>query len=217
MKERPILFSAPMVRAILDGRKTQTRRVVKGLDGVTHPIVRNEETGEWGWWWTEWRWEGSGLDARHVPYAEHFHALRCPYGAPGDRLYVRETWAEPNDQVVIYRANWREDAKARGLDNIPPDDSGIRWCPGIHMPRWASRITLEITEVRVERLQDISEADAIAEGMPTDAMHYGGAPASAVECFSEIWREINGAGSWDANPWVWVVVLRRVAQEAKAA
>jgi hypothetical protein len=117
--DRPIIFSGPMVQALLAGRKTQTRRL------ATSPL-------------------------------RHCH--------PGDRLYVREAFSFPNDQVVIYRANWREDAIARGLDNIPADDTGIRWTPSIHMPRWASRLTLTVTEVRHQCLRDISEADARDEG-----------------------------------------------------
>ena len=208
MKERPILFSAPMVRAILDWRKTQTRRVVKpqppddiglpigvdlysptciGKNGDEYPgdeiFGAYSECGEWG--------------------------VKCPYGQPGDRLWVRETWG-PCDGGVCYRAD--EDAGSVAL----PDDG--RWTPSIHMPRWASRITLEITGVRVERLQDISEADAIAEGVP--AVSSGGVTlftTTGVNCFqaakgayAALWESINGPGSWDANPWVWVVEFRRI-------
>jgi hypothetical protein len=245
VRERPILFSAPMVRAILDGRKTQTRRIVKGIDGLTQPIVRNEETGEWGWWWTEWRWDGSGLDARHIPYAEHFHALRCPYGVPGDRLWVRESHQRFDkgtcDQHVWYLAgrNDKTFSAFRDHPDVDPeqpwpkgrllqagDRSGAYGVPSIHMARWASRITLEVAEVRVERLKDCSEADAIAEGIEPDGFGawkcYADDPrqthwADPRESYRSLWDAINGDGAWASNPWVWVVEFRRVEQEAKAA
>lgn len=151
MKERPILFSAPMVRAILEGRKTKTRRVVK-----PQPIER-------------------GGDSLSISYAagkmnhmgprdfmlEKLAQYGCPYGQPGESLWVREAFATVGNvdpQWLLYRASGYESECARhGFDN-PPPESEIRWKPSIHMPRWASRITLEITGVRVERLHDISEA-----------------------------------------------------------
>lgn len=135
MTDRPILFSAPMVRALLDGRKTQTRRLA----------------------WTQ-------------PKLINIHSVLPPKPTiwqsvkPGDRLWVRETWCAPNDQVVIYRANWRDDALARGLDNVPLTDAGIRWKPSIHMPREFSRLTLVVTDTKRERFHEISRDDAIAEG-----------------------------------------------------
>jgi len=210
MKERPILFSAPMVRAILEGRKTQTRRVVKVQPGPSCCIEEGDE-GEPPFVYSSLYGDGPGYEVH-----ESRAPCRCPYGAPGDRLWVRETWMQnPGREIspdgnrhdVIYRADECHYGPA------------IRWRPSIHMPRWASRIDLEVTGVRVERLQDISEEGAIAEGvgrvgerfkgyMP---LHTGGQydPALAKTSFSQLWESINGDGSWDANPWVWVVEFNR--------
>ena len=177
MKERPILFSAPMVRALLAGMKTQTRRAFKTKNGGVWP------------------------NANDLPGIRQI--LRsCPYGQPGDRLWVRETFARIDGQT----RPWIEtDYKATYTHGDRLGDTlGIkkRWTPSIHMPRHASRITLEVTGVRVERLQDISEADAIAEGVYTD-------PACpAYDAYAQLWDEINGLGSWEANPWVWVVEFK---------
>lgn len=204
MTERPILFSAPMVRAILDGTKTQTRRIAKGVATV-HAV-----TGE--------------------PLAKLDSAgprVSCPYGQPGDQLWVRETHAivprtayahsegvqqtlRPDDpyehDAAIYREGWTR------------SNGGFRWRPSIHMPRWASRISLEITRVRVERLQDISRADAMAEGIRPfgdsngwhveHGIHYMGDPEDS---YFSLWEAINGPGSVESNPWVWVVEFRRVS------
>lgn len=201
MKERPILFSAPMVRAILDGRKTQTRRVVK-------PQPSPELLADYAWIRAT---RGSArTDAQMLS-----DCLPCPYGQPGDRLWVRETWAysihalaaeRDEDGPFVYAAT-NHGTQGRLCD---------RWRPSIHMPRAASRITLEITAVRVERLQDISEADAIAEGIVAakgggyhlaDTTHYG---ATAVDAYASLFEHINGPGSWDANPYVWVIEFKRV-------
>ncbi len=217
MKERPILFSSSMVRAILDGSKTQTRRVVKpqpdwvnenaGCGIATGGGIMPSPRADW------LHWRGSRL-LRPEP--------RCPYGLPGDRLWVRENFAivprtayarsdgvqqtlRPDDDhdAAIYRAGWDR------------SNGGFRWRPSIHMPRWASRILLEITDVRVERLQDISEADAQAEGVKVDGnghavrddvVNVGGARTA----FAELWESINGPDSWSANPWVWVIEFRRI-------
>ncbi len=181
MPEKPILFSAPMVRALLAGTKTQTRRAVKPQpqdEVFQHPVSRQ--------WLESVNGEESGL--------------RCPYGQPGDRLWVRETWTPcgplPTDGV-LYRSDF------------PEGPLSIKFKPSIHMPRWASRITLDITDVRVERLQDISEADAQAEGCPIECMSpTGDDSGSAIygpAGYRALWDTINGHGSWDANPWVWVV------------
>lgn len=207
MKERPIRFSAPMVRAILEGRKTQTRRVVK-----PQPVIDRTWLGGWK---HETRKATTALGSPLIANA-------CPYGQPGDRLWVRETWAPRTlgawplmDQHMkpIYRAS--EDR---------PEWKQI-WKPSIHMPRWASRITLEVTGVRVERLQDISEADAIAEGVERTITgdgwrRYCNDPeleacgltpcASAANSFRSLWEWINSPDSWTANPWVWVVEFRRL-------
>lgn len=193
MKERPILFSGPMARAILDGTKTQTRRIVKpfppeAVSSFYRPFAT--EPNNWhGYGGDAIRWYGS-----------------CPYGQPGgDRLYVRETWAA-----------------SHAYDHLPPhliprsarihyaateERGGLLWRPSIHMPRWASRITLEITDVRVERLQDISEADSIAEGV----IHNPLLATNSRESFMHLWGRINGPRSWDANPWVWAITFKRLS------
>jgi hypothetical protein len=222
MKERPILFSAPMVRAILEGRKTQTRRVVKHrVSGPNKPNTIDFYDGK--------RWCGA-IDARDLTG----NALSlCPYGKPGDRLWVRETCLAKelsDDEAVEYAVQCGDPEYPQfGLDGVlyPADahfrpientrEASERWgklstyggrrsavVPAIHMPRWASRITLEIVDVRVQRLNDISERDCCAEGC--------GSPITR-DCkkpkFQGLWESINGAGSWDANPWVWVIEFKR--------
>jgi hypothetical protein len=179
MKERPILFSGGMVRAILDGSKTQTRRVVKHSGGMEFD-----------------------------PQDPHY---RCPHGTPGDRLWVRETWAHerdgtgcPDDTGVLYRAT------DPGWDD---EETGLRWRPSIFMPRIASRILLEITDVRVQRLQEISADDCRAEGHPAD---WSRSPDPEVhndaarDWYMDLWQSINGSDSWHANPWVWAITFRRL-------
>lgn len=207
MKERPILFSAPMVRAILAGMKTQTRRIVKpeGADHIMQFIgADNRPTGEWGWC----------ISPRVI--SDH---IFCPYGQPGDRLWVRETWAAPHSDDArpprSIHCDWTQIHYA-----ATEERGGLMWRPSIHMPRWASRITLEITGVRVERLHDISEDDAKAEGAwgPDDsivnqvAAHFGCEPMGVHPslAYRMAWEQINGAGSWDANPWVWVVEFKHL-------
>ena len=200
MADRPILFSAPMVRALLDGRKTQTRRVFKphGFNFYTHPVSgdRYEEHNREGI-------TGCG-PMRAFGYGEGLYGY-LPY-APGDRLYVRETYAYwplvgEHDRIdgCTYRATDEDDWENRMFD----------WIPSIHMPRWASRLTLIVTDVRVERLQDISEADCIAEGIERHGRFYGvhdadwdDAHLSAVAAYKLLWNTINGVGAWDKNPWV---------------
>ena len=226
MTEHGILFNAPMVRALLDGSKTQTRRALK---------VRCQEIGERDYG-SRWPWSEHPDTA-----ADHWHA--CPYGQPNDRLWVRETThRRPMLNLLTGEPLAPEyDGGAYtvdGVDVLTPDGFDLAWwysrksCPSIHMPRWASRILLEITGVRVERLQGISEADALAEGVSSvrtrewDLQHFpewrhqfdaactegvkpplGPLPSKS---FSALWESINGAGSWAANPWVWVVEFRRV-------
>lgn len=174
MKERPIIFNGEMVRAILDGRKTQTRRVIKPQpDGP---------------------WAAPGR-------------TMCPYGQPGDRLWVRETWAhvprtaygslgmqDPSDEdmAAIYRATF---------DRSPP---GTGWKPSIYMPKWAARIWLEIINVRVERVQEITNEGALAEGVEEHQIPH-------TWMFRELWDSINAKRgySWDSNPSIWVVEFRR--------
>jgi len=202
MKERPILFSGEMVRAILDGRKTVTRRVVK---------------------------------AKHIPFIEKilggyldgkWNQRPMPYGQPGDRLWVRETW-RPTANCKGYPegflgVEYRSDGETRATGH--PREPFVyvsplrdKWRPSIHMPRWASRIMLEVTGVRVERLQEITEKGARAEGCHGmgsngDAEFPPEGIISAVEDFRDLWDSINesrGFG-WDKNPWVWVVEFKRV-------
>ncbi|MBH3279176.1 hypothetical protein I5N59_00190 [Serratia marcescens] len=204
MKERPVIFNGEMVRAILDGRKTQTRRVMKvqpessgfGLRFITESL-NNRDTGKYFW---------SQSDAVGInkPRSKPFP---CPFGQVGDQMWVRETWAGAGasaPELQLYRANYPEHVGSE-YENVPPA-SEIRWTPSIHMPRWASRITLEITAVRVERLQDISEADAIAEG---GTKHFN------IDWFGPLWASIYGVDSWNANPWVWVIEFRRVGDGAR--
>lgn len=203
MKERPILMGAPMVRALLAGTKTQTRRAVKPQPLGDKPRSAWFEPGVMGWAPPE------------IP-SQAWHRVRCPYGQPGDRLWVREAFMhEPADYVweasvsipcrpasTVYRADFHESQPGEG------------WKPSIHMPRSLSRILLEITAVRVERLQDISEADAQAEGCAVECMTpTGDDSGSAIHGpsgYRALWDAINGAGAWAANPWVWVVEFKRV-------
>lgn len=207
-KERPILFSAPMVRAILEGRKTQTRRVVKmprGWPEYSHcdPFAMPPAV----WWWNG---EHDRVGVRQ----------ECPYGQPGDRLWVRETFVDGYEfddngffkldddgeciERIWYRATDPDLQWYNGESDWPTNPP---WKPSIHMPRWASRILLEVVRVRVERLQAINEVDAIAEGAdPVIGDHQ---PYRAG--FMRLWESINGPGSWELNPWVWVIEFREVA------
>lgn len=268
MKERPIIFSANLVRAILEGRKTQTRRVVKPQfhnDALPEEMCATTSEG-WqtgghsGLWWDgDWPNEG----------------IKCPYGKPGDRLWVRETWKEahpmsfqagrtgrrllyagipgppPVHYLVAYRADgemlpiWhsRDGHPYRQL--TPRDDIDKKhypagqergWESPIYMPRVASRITLEITGVRVERLQDITEGDVVSEGFTmlskdqartfkfgiADSDGYPGNDdtgwawadwcGDAKDAYRKLWQSINGPGSWNTNPWVWVIDFNRIEQ-----
>ena len=204
MKERPILFSAPMVRALLDGSKTQTRRIVKGL----LPKMWIEEASAGGF---AVCYDGEpccGTGVWDVP--EHSHPISCPYGQPGDRLWVREAWAV--HPIMDSRAPRDIDGSFTYLADFKPPNILIgKTRPSIHMPRWASRITLEITSVRVERLQDITRGDAMAEGCPFPNMAQGNDPR---QWYEQLWGEINGPDSWAANPWVWVIEFKRINQAA---
>lgn len=222
MKERPILFSASMVRAIIDGRKTQTRRVVKPqpyLDSMGNAC---------------WNGLNFGQDADGTPHFQQLASplpssktkrVHCPFGAPGDRLWVRENF-QPllADNVDWHDANYKTGegylASYPATDGVQEfydmaNDNAFcsRVTPSIHMPRWASRITLEVIGVRVERLQSISEADADAEGADPILVPPDGGSRPYTEGFRSLWDRINGAESWGANPWVWVVAFRRVEQE----
>lgn len=192
-KEYPILFSAPMVRAILNGTKTQTRRVFAEKVSSDCVEIRRYPAAR--------RWHQMFVaDKRgsRMPKAWHH---RCPYGEPGDRLWVRETFApclggpEANGNPTLYRADQRD-----GYGEL-------RWKPSIFMPRWASRITLELDAVRVERLQEISESDAIEEGIQWDEWSH-----DYVGAYRELWDSLNakrGLG-WSRNPFVWVLSFHRI-------
>lgn len=222
MRERPILFSAPMVKAMLEGRKTQTRRIVKPQpEGVS-------------------TFEGATLPYWHVGgFRTHKTAsnpIRCPHGVPGDRLWVRETHSARHG-IVEYRAD-RKDEYGIKFPWGHIYDEATRWTPAIHMFRHHSRITLELTEVRVELLNDISEADAIAEGCSpctvtaSDLADMAISDASPeVKALSKamglgtftakfeymmLWDEINGPGSWASNPWVWVVSFSPTKETPKS-
>lgn len=227
MKARPILFSAPMVRALLAGTKTQTRRVLRDQNPIDLGASRH----------------GAHLSRQPVfdrvanAAVGHRHApVICPYGQPSDRLWVRETHAinpHPSELGLTRDSipgTWDSAvaAASRVIYAADPgahlEADGRQWRPSIHMPRWASRIMLEITGVRVERLQDISEADAIAEGIApaydgwrdyrtSQAVNYPCAD-SAIHSYQTLWEQISGSGSWEANPWVWAVEFKRVEGSA---
>ncbi|MCW4986288.1 hypothetical protein [Enterobacter mori] len=215
MKERGMIFNGEMVRAILDGRKTQTRRPIKfphiDRDAMCE-LSGNELAGE--------------LSAGNY--------RNCPHGKPGDRIWVRETFscignedghpvdADGNlcsreDAQRIYRASAIQKPGNYGIWTSADDfDFEGAWTPSIHMPRWASRILLEIADVRVEQVQSISQADAIAEGAPRshpsiDAVsQQHGFPDFSRSWFGQTWQSIYGAESWQANPWVWVIEFKRI-------
>lgn len=179
MSEHPILFSGPMVRAILAGQKTMTRRVVNGeaLKWLTPDTFPPAFVADW-----------NGL---------------CPYGVPGDLLWVREAFMPRPGFERVSRPHYR-------ADDDRPEWRGL-WKPSIHMPRWASRITLRVTDVRVERVQEITEGDAVREGVQAIPE----APASLTDrtAFASLWDSLNAkrGHGWDVNPWVWVVSFERAA------
>ena len=227
MADRPIIFSAPMVRAILAGTKTQTRRAIKAQPNATHD-------GEPYWFIGGYRVWGY-RPATAVPLRAGGNPMPCPYGQPGDRLWVRETFVQgwPHNEngcpdqfdedgnerpmSTWYRASNPELIWCTDGEN----DERTPWRPSIHMPRWASRITLEITAVRVDRLQDISEADAQAEGIQYSERFNGYCIGMAEhfhsndprQSYLSLWEAINGGGSVEANPWVWVLEFKRAANQ----
>ncbi|ENU1224635.1 morphogenetic protein [Enterobacter hormaechei] len=200
--ERGMIFNGEMVRAILDGRKTQTRRVMKPQpdeDGLAKVI-----NGPW------------------VDTSERIY--RCPFGVPGDRIWVRETFQGPLfdfEQMEAYQEDsskfkkpefcvYKADGKPAPEFFDADDNLHCGWRPSIHMPRWASRITLEITGVRVEQLNDISEEDARSEGIS------GSSARDVKEAYAALWRSIYGSDSWRANPWVWVIEFKRIEGDGHA-
>lgn len=227
MAERPILFSGPMVRAILEGRKTQTRRLAS---------IVWDTSKYWGPY-DCWTLRKAGKPFIGFGTSNNGQSVlwpHCPYGVPGDRLWVREAWrpspyhlcgpegcdcddvrivypADDATRIVSQAAEWRMPAAAKAGGGVP----------SIHMPRWASRIDLEIVSVRVERLQDLSRDDARAEGVESlDRYHEhleflssvgGGTGDAEIEVFRSLWNEINGdRATWESNPWCWVVEFKRV-------
>ncbi|GKO00143.1 hypothetical protein MS5797_40870 [Klebsiella pneumoniae] len=244
MKERGMIFNSEMVRAILDGRKTQTRRIMKvqpesnqlGLLLITDS-TKHSDIGKY-------HWAESNATGNHV----RSKLFSSPFGAVGERIWVRETWAtlgnedgcyvdwednlckgDERSAARIYRASCEQRPGDYGLWSIP-DDAYWKphtkehkfegaWRPSIHMPRWASRILLEITDVRVERLNAISEEDARAEGIIDGGCLNCGEPEpcgcanpepDATDAFAYLWQSIYGQESWNANPWVWVIEFKRV-------
>ncbi|HDV0468921.1 TPA: hypothetical protein ACN63N_005543 [Klebsiella oxytoca] len=220
MTERGMIFNGEMVRALLDGRKTQTRRPIKWKQTRFTEIGEREDGSKWPW----------SEDAEHA--CDFWHP--CPFGAVGDRIWVRETWgvvshAFSDDGLMI---DWVPDRPATAIHEMPfgngyysgyaiyaadgdftwGDDDGYEdgrscWKPSIHMPRAASRILLEITDVRVERLRSMSQDDARAEGVIAAS-----GPMEAGLAFRELWDSIYGEESWKANPWVWVIKFKRIEE-----
>ena len=217
MKEHPMFFNALMVRALLAGSKTQTRRVIKPhRSDDAFCLVDHGD----GWWpYRSEDGESPNVDNMEYPFV-------CPYGRPGDRIWVRETLGHHIDKGHYYAATGMHVGPLLDYELEPSPSVGIpaRTIPSIHMPRWSSRILLVVVSVRVERLNDCSDADARAEGVAPDEVRQisvFGANAeeraaiyrhAAIAPFERLWKSINGAGSWAANPWVWVIEFKRVPQ-----
>lgn len=226
MKERPILFSTDMVKAILDGKKSQTRRVIKPTQ--SEPKVPPLYMEPWvigG----EQETDKDGLPCwvgTHPDYPTGQKWFSCPYGLVGDRLWVKETWQAYTPDGLAYSALSKEQKQEVELFNWAIVDKatspelkreGDPWIPSIFMPRWASRITLEITDVRVQRIQDISEYDAEQEGVKVSHYYCDEGEFPAHRCdpigkFRELWDSINAKRGyrWEQNPWVWVIEFRRI-------
>lgn len=222
MKERGIIFNTEMVRAIIDGRKTQTRRVMK-----SQPVPSKTKDGDY--WFPCNKIQSMVHVSDFIPGngavvdMHEFYSSCCPYGGVGDRLWVRETFQVGlcTESSFAYNATHSPSDLEEGWNEV------IKWKPSIHMPRWASRITLEITDVRVEQLNHISEEDSKAEGIRMIDDNFGNGPAycdytladlddhaewynRASDSFISLWQSIYGAESWLNNPWVWVIEFKRV-------
>lgn len=229
----PILFAGPMVRATWAGLKTNTRRVI-------NPQPKHIE-----WFEHQKGWCGSfGEDAGS--HNNPHRMVRCPYGKPGDRLWVRETWLEldshhwhylskPKAALVEFGGRtlrncvaYKADCNSADSDRCRIELGYTKWTPSIHMPRWASRLTLDVTDVRVERLQDISEEDALAEGfmrlpatgrvvLSRGGQYFGNSWPTARDAFRELWDSINNTRgySWESNPWVWAVPFKRQQEQTQ--
>ncbi|EMO8771696.1 hypothetical protein WDQ77_001088 [Klebsiella variicola] len=233
MTERGMIFNAEMVRAILDGRKTQTRREVK----LKLDIARLATTYDWATSLAANHYQGlteEQIQQKAESLCGVIHpvilgngqmvSIICPHGKPGDRIWVRETFCPVDDtqygggKWVDYRATPKFEAShPAGWDCAPNDAEALKWRPSIHMPRWASRILLEITDVRVEQLSAISQEDAQAEGMELTGWRptysdpdSGGEVMTPYDNFAELWSSIYGEESWNANPWVWVIEFKRI-------
>lgn len=224
MKERPVIFNGEMVRAIIDGRKTQTRRA---LNWKRQPYTEMAERDDG----SLWPWAEDGVRGGDI----WFH---CPFGEVGDRLWVRETFMDLTGTGIEATTGkfegfaYRADTPAGSYGDEVRKEYGLKWTPSLHMPRKACRIMLEITAVRVERLNDISEEDAKAEGVRAIENNFGNGPAycdyflpnlddtaewynRASYSFKSLWKSIYGAENWRANPWVWVIEFRRVGDSAR--
>ncbi|MEF3110375.1 hypothetical protein QFI91_14930 [Raoultella sp. WB_B2P2-3] len=219
--ERGMIFNGEMVRALLGGLKTQTRRIMKvqpessefGLRYISESSL-TKELGMYFWSQSD----ACGVKARSEPFS-------CPYGKPGDRIWVREAFrvhSRATDvATLVYKASarnsWTKQTHRVPVSVCNKPATPEKWTPSLHMPRWASRILLEITDVRVERLNTISESDAIAEGPERyndDGIIYFG-PYGRGDCrpevaYRDLWLSIYGAESWQANPWVWVIEFKRI-------
>ena len=213
MKDRGMIFNGEMVRAILDGRKTQTRRPIKWKQTRFTEIGEREDGSKWPW----------SEDAEHA--CDFWHP--CPFGAVGDRIWVREAFrvhSRATDvATLVYKASernsWTEQTHRVPVAVCNKPATPEKWTPSLHMPRWASRILLEITDVRVERLNAISEEDARAEGIIDGGCLNCGEPEpcgcanpepDATDAFAYLWQSIYGQESWNANPWVWVISFERI-------
>ncbi|AUN51793.1 hypothetical protein AB8T65_13445 [Klebsiella pneumoniae] len=203
--ERGMIFNGEMVRSLLDGRKTQTRRIVKGTDGAVK-------------FCKEWNINGEEVfvvlgEKDHTGMNPVLGAISCPFGAVGDRIWVREAFrvhSRATDvATLVYKASernsWTEQTRRVPVAVCNKPATPEKWTPSLHMPRWASRILLEITGVRVERLRSMSQDDARAEGVIAAS-----GPMEAGLAFRELWDSIYGEESWKANPWVWVIEFKRV-------
>lgn len=213
IKERPILMSPPMFQATWERRKTQTRRIVKGWAEAQFLGAAGDDKSDPRWW--GWENEDGGFCSLLPNPEVDSHAV-CPYGAPGDQLWVKHAhWHKPASDLCPERV-WDEvTGIVRSRDHNGPledrratlqqtlDVGGFKKRPGIFLPRWACRLVVGLESVRAERLQRISAADLVAEGQPDSAI--------APVAFMALWERLNGEGSWDANPWVWVLTFGEVA------
>lgn len=215
MKERGILFDAEMVRAYLAGRKSQTRRIILGVDWANSFVNFDNRPKA--------LFTDRMLDNFTGSPNSHLFLVKCPYGIPGDSLWVRETWKCEELPNGLDGVRFKADDKFIEIENtISASDAWVesnrrdgKWRPSMFMPRWASRITLEILDVRVEQLQDITEADARAEGWdgrPCPEIHADDydpkIAGSALEWYRNLWRRLNGKKApWKSNPWVWVITF----------